>query len=507
MIVTILIAIAALICGGILGFIAWQITVGKRMASAKGKAEKIVEDAKVEEKEILLKAKDEALKFKTDAEADVRLKSANLDDAQRELRKREMSLESRFDNLERSRAEVETSKEEITNIKTSLQQLRQKQEESLAKIAKMTKDEAKDVLLKVVEKEGKEELIKKMKEVDLYVKDNVDEKAREIIVTAMQRISAETAAETTVSTVPLPTDEMKGRIIGREGRNIQAFEKVTGVDLVIDDTPEAVVISSFDPIRRQVAKVTLGMLVSDGRIHPTRIEEAYEKAKKIVADDIKKSGEEAVIEVGVTGLPPEVVRILGRLKFRTSYGQNQLQHAIEVARLSAVLAEEIGADPTLSKKAGLLHDLGKAVDHEVPGSHAVISADIMRKYKLPESVIHAVEAHHEDVEIKTAEAAIVQIADAISSARPGARRESLQSYIKRLEELEKVANAFEGVEKAFAIQAGREVRVIVRPQEIDDLASEKLSKEIARKIEEEVQYPGQVKVQVIREVRAVEYAK
>ncbi|OGD65244.1 ribonuclease Y [Candidatus Berkelbacteria bacterium RIFOXYA2_FULL_43_10] len=507
MIVTILIAIAALICGGVLGFIAWQITVGKRMASAKGKAEKIVEDAKVEEKEILLKAKDEAFKFKTDAEAEVRSKSVNLDDAQRELRKREMSLESRFDNLERSRKEVETSKEEITNIKSSLQQLRQKQEESLAKIAKMTKDEAKDILLKVVEKEGKEELIKKMKEVDLYVKDNVDEKAREIIVTAMQRISAETAAETTVSTVPLPTDEMKGRIIGREGRNIQAFEKVTGVDLVIDDTPEAVVISSFDPIRRQVAKVTLGMLVADGRIHPTRIEEAYEKAKKIVADDIKKSGEEAVVEVGVTGLPPEVIRILGRLKFRTSYGQNQLQHAIEVARLSAVLAEEIGADATLSKKAGLLHDLGKAVDHEVPGSHAVISADIMRKYKLPENVIHAVEAHHEDVEIKTAEAAIVQIADAISSARPGARRESLQSYIKRLEELEKVANAFEGVEKAFAIQAGREVRVIVRPEDIDDLSAEKLSKEIARKIEEEVQYPGQVKVQVIREVRAVEYAK
>jgi ribonuclease Y len=507
MAVTILIAVAALICGALLGFVGWQASVGKKMASAKGKADKIVEEARSEEKEILLKAKDEALKFKTDAQAEVRAKSANLEDAQRELRKREMSLESRYDNLERSRAEVDKSKDEIGNIKTSLQQLRQKQEESLAKIAKMTKDEAKEVLLKVVEKEGKEELARKMKEVDLYVKDNVDEKAREIIVTAMQRISAETAAETTVSTVSLPSDEMKGRIIGREGRNIQAFEKLTGVDLVIDDTPEAVVLSSFDPIRRQVAKVTLEMLVSDGRIHPTRIEEAYEKSKKIVADDIKKSGEEAVLEVGVTGLPPEVVRILGRLKFRTSYGQNQLQHAVEVARLSAVLAEEIGADATLSKKSGLLHDLGKAVDHEVPGSHAVISADIMRKYKMPEDVIHAVEAHHEDVEIKTAEAAIVQIADAISSARPGARRESLQSYIKRLEELEKVANAFEGVEKAFAIQAGREVRVIVKPEEIDDLSAEKLSKEIARKIEEEVQYPGQVKVQVIREIRAVEYAK
>ena len=323
----------------------------------------------------------------------------------------------------------------------------------------------------------------------------------------MQRIAAETAAESTVSTVNLPSDDMKGRIIGREGRNIQTFEKVTGVDLVIDDTPEAVVLSSFDPIRRQVAKVTLEALVVDGRIHPTRIEEAFEKAKKDVAADIKKSGEEAASEIGVTGLPLEILRVLGRLKFRTSYGQNQLHHVVEVARIGTLLSDEIGADTPLVKRACLLHDLGKAVDHEVPGSHAVISADIARKYKLPADLIHAIEAHHEDIEAKTVEAIIVQIADAISSARPGARRESLQSYIKRLEELERVANSFPGVEKSFAIQAGREVRVLVMPEEIDDLSAAKMAKEIAKKIEEEVQYPGQVKVNVIREVRATEYAK
>ncbi len=296
-------------------------------------------------------------------------------------------------------------------------------------------------------------------------------------------------------------DALKGRL------NIQSFEKVTGVDLIIDDTPDAVVISSFDPVRREVARVTLMDLVTDGRIHPTRIEEAFEKAKKVVAADIKKSGEEAAYEVGVTGLPAEIIKVLGRLKFRTSFGQNQLQHAIEVSRLAGLVAEEIGANTVLSKKAGLLHDLGKAVDHEVPGSHAVISADILRKFNLPADLIHAVEAHHEDVPLETPEACIIQIADAISSARPGARRESLQLHIKRLQDLERVANSFPGVEKAYAIQAGREVRILVRPEDIDDLSSAKLAKEIAKKVEEEVQYPGQVKIQVIREVRAVEYAK
>lgn len=502
-----LVAVAAFLVGAIISYVVWQLTIGKKTAGAGAKAEKIVDEARTKEKEILLQAKDEAIKFKSEAENQTKEKSRYLESVEKDLRRKESTIDSRFDQVEKSKSEIETKQKQLETIKSSLMQLRQKQEDSLEKIAKMTKDEAKEVLLKIVEKEGKEELVKKLKEVDLYVKDHVDEKAKEILVSSMQRIAAETAAETTVSTVALTSDDMKGRIIGREGRNIQTFEKITGVDLVIDDTPEAVVISSFDPIRRQVAKVTLESLVADGRIHPTRIEEAYEKAKKDVAADIKKSGEEAAVEVGVTGLPPEILRVLGRLKFRTSYGQNQLQHVIEVARIGALLSEEIGANTPLVKRACLLHDLGKAVDHEVPGSHAVISADIARKYKLPADLINAIEAHHEDVPIETTEAAIVQIADAISSARPGARRESLESYIKRLEELEKVANSFEGVEKSFAIQAGREVRVLVIPEQVDDLSAEKLAKEVAKKIEEDIQYPGQVKVNVIREVRAVEYAK
>lgn len=503
----IILAVAGLVVGVFLGIVIWKTLISKKNAGATERAEKIVEDAKTKEKEILLQAKDEALKFKTEVEKESKEKSHYVENLERELRRRENILDQRFDNVENAKKEVEKSKQEAIDIKSTLQKLREKQEQSLEKISKMTKDEAKEVMFKLIEKEGKDELVKKIKEVDLYVKENADDQARKVIITSMQRVAADTASENTASTVAIPSDEMKGRIIGREGRNIQAFEKVTGVDLVIDDTPEAVVLSSFDPIRRQVARVTLEMLVADGRIHPTRIEEAFEKAKKEVAADIKKAGEEAVIEAGVTGLPPEVIRILGRLKFRTSYGQNQLQHAIEVSRIGGVLADEIGANLTLSKKAGLLHDLGKAVDHEVPGSHAVISADILRKYKLPADLIHAVEAHHEDVEIETNEAAIVQIADAISSARPGARRESLESYIKRLEELEKVANSFPGVEKSYAIQAGREIRILVRPEEIDDLTAIKMSKDIAKRIEEELQYPGQIKVHVIREVRAVEYAK
>lgn len=507
MMTLVLVSLAAFLVGGVLSFIVWQITIGKKTSGAKAKAEKVIEDAQTKEKEILLQAKDEALKLKADAEKTTREKTGYLEGFERELRRKGSTLDNRFDQIENSKKELEKKQQELETIKSSLQKLRQKQEDSLEKIAKMSKDEAKEVLLKIVEKEGKEEIVKKMREIDIYVKDNIDDKAREVLVSSMQRIAAETAAETTVSTVSLPSDDMKGRIIGREGRNIQTFEKITGVDLVIDDTPEAVVLSSFDPIRRQVAKVTLESLVADGRIHPTRIEESFEKAKRDVAADIKKSGEEAAAEIGVTGLPPEILRVLGRLKFRTSYGQNQLHHVVEVARIGALLSDEIGADTPLVKRACLLHDLGKAVDHEVPGSHAVISADIARKYKLPEDLIHAVEAHHEDIEAKTVEASIVQIADAVSSARPGARRESLESYIKRLEELEKVANSFAGVEKSFAIQAGREVRVLVIPEEIDDLSAAKMAKEIAKKIEEEVQYPGQVKVNVIREVRATEYAK
>lgn len=500
-------AAAGLLSGGILSFIIFNVLNGKKIANAKQKAEKIVEEASAKEKDILLAAKDEALKEKENAKKEYETKERYLEKTETDLRRRELNIDSRYNDLDKTLKSIREKEHQIEETKQILRDLRKKQEDSLERIAKMTKDDAKKVLFDLIEKEGKEELVKKIKEVDLYVKENADEEARKVIVAAMQRIAAETASESTISTIDIPSDEMKGRIIGREGRNIQAFEKYTGVDLIIDDTPEAVVISTFDPIRKQVAKVTLSELVADGRINPARIEEAFEKAKKIVSADIKKSGEEAAYEVGVAGLPPEVIKILGRLKFRTSFGQNQLQHAIEVSRIAALISDEIGADTALVKKAGLLHDLGKAVDHEVPGSHAVISADIARKFKLPKELIHAIEAHHEDVPIESREAAIVQIADAISSARPGARRESLELHIKRLTELERVANSFPGVEKSYAIQAGREVRIFVKPEEIDDLESAKLSKEIAKKVEEEVQYPGQVKIHVIRETRSVEYAK
>jgi ribonuclease Y len=504
---TILITIAAFIVGGGIGFVLFRALTSKKVDSAKNRADKIIADAKSESKDVLISAKDEALKIKEDIKKELAPKEKEIAELERSLRNREIGLDKKFDQLEAERKNVSKKAEDVDQLKQTLRDLRVKQEESLERIAKMNKDEAKDVLLNLAEKEGKEELVKKIKEVNTFVKESADEKAREIIASAIQRLAPDFAAETTVSSLQIPSDEMKGRIIGREGRNIQSFEKVTGVDLIIDDTPEMVVLSSFDPLRRQLAKVTLEKLVADGRVNPTRIEEMYEKAKKEVSEDIRRAGEEAAYEVGVAGLTPEVIKVLGRLKYRTSYGQNQLKHSVEVAGIAGLLAEELGADVRIAKTAGLLHDLGKAVDQDVPGNHATISADIARKYKIDPKIIHAIEAHHEDVEIETVEAAIVQAADAISSARPGARRESLETYIKRLKDLENIANTFPGVEKSFAIQAGREVRVLVLPSEIDDLGAEKLSKEIARKVESEMQYPGQIKVNVIREIRATEYAK
>ena len=502
-----IIAIAAFIVGGGVGFLVFRLLTSKKIDSAKNRADKIIADAKVEGKEFLVSAKDEALKYKEEIKKELAPKEKEIAEIERSLRNRELGIDKKFDQLEAERKALSKRSDDVEQLKQTLRDLRTKQEESLERIAKMNKNEAKDVLLGLVEKEGKEDLVKKIKEVNLFVKESADQKAREVIVSAIQRLAPEFTAETTISSVAIPSDDMKGRIIGREGRNIQSFEKVTGVDLIIDDTPEMVVLSSFDPLRRALAKVTLEKLIADGRVNPTRIEEMYEKAKKEVAEDIRRAGEEAAYEVGIAGLPPEIIKVLGRLKYRTSYGQNQLMHSVEVAGLSGLLAEELGADVRIAKTAGLLHDLGKAVDQDVPGNHAVISADIARKYKIDPAIIHAIEAHHEDVEIKTVEAAIVQAADAISSARPGARRESLETYIKRLKDLKNIANTFEGVGKSFAIQAGREVRVIVIPEEIDDLASEKLSKEIAKKIETDMQYPGQIKVNVIREVRATEYAK
>ena len=458
-------------------------------------------------KEILLKAKDEALKIKEEAKKEEEISRKDLQELERNLRRREEMFDKRLASLEDEKEEIITREKEIEQIKKEIADIRDKQKENLQKIAKLKQDEALKLLLAQVEKEYKDDLIKKIKEQKEIAREEAQIVAREILSTVIQRLASEHTAETTTAAVSLPSDEMKGRIIGREGRNIQVFEKATGTDLIIDDTPDTVVVSAFDPIRRHIAKVALEKLIADGRIQPTRIEEIIKKVREDIGEEIREAGEQAAYQVGVAGLHPDLLKILGRLKFRTSYGQNVLEHSIETAQISGMLASELGADVNLAKKAALLHDIGKAVDHDIPGPHHHISVDIAKKYGLSEDICHAIIAHHDDVEAKTVEAIIVKAADAISSSRPGARRESFENYIKRLEELENIANSFPGVEKTYAIQAGREVRIIVKPEEIDDLTAIKLSKDIAKKIEGDLQYPGTIKVNVIRETRAIEFAK
>jgi ribonuclease Y len=499
------IVLAATLGGGI-GYVIRRFQAQKQTQSAEAQARRLIDEAKTKRKEILLEAKDQALKVKEQAKSEERERRDQIARLEQRLEKREENLDSRIEALERRQQGLAKKEREFEEIKSELKEIRKEQRVKLEKIARLSRTEAKKVLLKLTEKEMKEELVRKIKEMEKIVKEEADKKAREIIGTAIQRYAAPHTAESTVSTVSIPSDEMKGRIIGREGRNIHAFEKATGVDVIVDDTPEAVVISGFDPIRRQVAKLALEKLILDGRIHPARIEEAVSEVKKKVGQAVKEAGEQAVYEVGVA-FPDDLVKLLGRLKFRTSYGQNVLKHSIEVAFIASMLASEIGADVNICKKAGLLHDIGKAVDHEISGSHTAIGRDIAKKFGLSPEIIHAMEAHHEEVPFKTVEAIIIQAADAISGARPGARRETLEAYVKRLEELENIANAFPGVEKSFAIQAGREVRIIVKPEEIDDLQAIKLAKNIATKIEKDLNYPGQIKVNVIRETRAVDYAK
>ena len=470
-------------------------------------SKKTEEGVSKKSKELLLEAKDEALKIKEEAKKEEAERRKYLDELDQSLRRKEEALEKRFSLTEEKQKSQEEQEKEINKIRENLLSVRKEQETLLSKIAKISQEEAKKVLLDLVEKEYKDDILKKIKDMEVITKEESEGKARKILSDVIQRIASDQVAETSVSTIHLPSDEMKGRIIGREGRNIQIFEKATGVDVIIDDTPEAVTISAFDPIRREVAKVALEKLIVDGRIQPTRIEEQVEKAKEEIGKQMREAGEQAALEVGITGLHPDVIKILGRLKFRTSYGQNVLRHSVEAAHIAGLLAAELGADAAVAKKAALLHDLGKAVDQEIQGAHHHISRDIAKKYGFPEPIVHAIEAHHDDVEPKTVEAIIVKAADAISGARPGARRENLEAYVKRLEELENIANSFPGVEKSYAITAGREVRIIVKPEEIDDLEATKLAQKIAKKVEKEVQYPGQIKVNVIREVRAVEYAK
>jgi len=487
---------AAAVVGGALGLgIARFLTSARNLKS------------QAKQKELLLSAKDEALKIKETAKKEEEEKRRYLQEIERKLRRKEANLDLRFDTIERERQNIGYKEKEISKIKSEIELLRQEEQGKLEKVAKLSKEEAKKLLLDSIEKEYKEDVVAKIQKTKKEAQDVVDIEARKILSSAIQRLATEHVAESTISSVNLPSDEMKGRIIGREGRNIQLFEKLTGVDVIIDDTPEAVVLSSFDPVRRHIAKMALDRLIADGRIQPAKIEEAVAKAEKEISQEIKEAGETACYDLSITGLHPDLVRILGRLKFRTSYGQNVLQHSIEVAHLASMLASELGADVSIAKKAGLLHDIGKAVDHEIAGAHHHISRDIAKKYGMSEDVMHAIEAHHDDIEPKSVEAIVVRVADAISGARPGARRESLDNYIKRLTELENIANSFDGVEKSYAIQAGREVRIIVKPEDIDDLSALKLAKDIAKKIETDLQYPGTIKVNVIREVRATEFAK
>lgn len=499
--------IASLIGGGLLGFVGNNTYQNNRTKTEKEKAKKLIQEAEKEKETILLKAQQEAEKEKKALQSSYDEKQKYIQESETKLREREVTLDKRSSELDQLRQSIEKKSDEVEKIKEAIRDLRQKQEDSLERIAKMDKEEAEEKLLQLVEKENKEELIKKHMEVDRQSDEEIQMIARSKLATVMCRLSSEITGESAIYTVSIPNEEMKGRLIGKEGRNIQAFEKAIGVDLLIDETPDSVVLSCFDPVRREIARVALEKLIQDGRIHPTKIEESIQKAEEEVNIIINKAGEQAAIAAHVPGLPNEILKVLGRLKFRTSYGQNQLEHSIEVANIAGVLAAEIGANATDARKAALLHDIGKSVSEDVPGPHHHISAQIAKRYGLSEEIIHAILAHHDDIEPKTITAWIVRAADSISGSRPGARRGTYEQYVERLKELESIACNIEGVERAFAIQAGREVRVLVMPDVVDDLGIIKLAKQIAKKIEEEMQYPGQVKVNVIRESRAVEYAK
>ncbi|RJR31971.1 ribonuclease Y [Candidatus Parcubacteria bacterium] len=488
------------------GFYLRKVIYIKRKDSLERKVDNLIQEAKSKQKEILLEANDKALKIIEEAKNDLRVRQNELSNSKRRLEKREGMFDQKLLELESKKQELLEKAGRVEDIKKEVQKIKEEQLAKLEKIAALNKKEAKELLLENVEKEAKDDILHRIKKMAAQGSEELERNAKKVLSSVIERCAASHTAETTTTVIDLPSDEMKGRIIGREGRNIKALEKLTGVEIIVDDTPQAITVSGFSTIRRHVAKKALEKLIVDGRIHPARIEETIEAAKKELALEIKKAGEDALYDVGVTGIEPKLVQILGRLKYRTSYGQNILQHSIEVAHLSALLAEELKADVTLAKKGGLFHDIGKAVDHEVQGGHPEIGYDILKKFDMPEEIAYAAKSHHED-HPETLEAVIVKVADAISGARPGARKDTYENYLQRLEELEKVAVAFKGVDKAYAIQAGREIRVFVVPEEIDDLESVKMAQNIAKKIEAELKYPGEIKVSVIRETRIVEYAR
>ncbi len=483
----------------------------REIGSAEQEATRLINEAirsgESRKKEMLLEAKDEIHKSRTEYEKEVKERRAELTKQERRLQQKEETLDKKAENFERKEEEMAAKLVEVARAKEEAEAVRRQHIATLEKLSGLTQEQAKQHLLASVEEEVRHETAMKIKEIEQQMKDEADEKAREVLSLAIQRCAADHAAEATVSVVPLPNDEMKGRIIGREGRNIRTLETITGVDLIIDDTPEAITVSSFDPVRREVARLALEKLIVDGRIHPTRIEDMVEKAQKEVDRTIKEEGERACYETGVHNLNPELVKVLGRQKYRTSYGQNVLNHSMEVAHIAGLMAAELGVDVALAKRAGLLHDLGKSIDHEVEGSHVQLGAELARKYKENPVVVNAIESHHGDVEPKTVIAVLVQAADAVSAARPGARRENVENYIRRLQKLEEITGSYPGVEKAFAIQAGREVRIMVKPEEVTEDNMILLARDIAKKIESELEYPGQIKVNVIRETKAVEYAK
>ncbi|MCP2033052.1 ribonuclease Y [Planomicrobium sp. HSC-17F08] len=514
----IIFALLGIIVGVVVGYYALKKANDSNIAGAKNSAELIVEDAKKEaealKKEALLEAKDENHKLRTETESEIRERRLELQRQENRLLQREENLDRKDDALNKREASLERKDEalaekqqHIVQMESKAEELVRQQQSEMERISSLTREEARSIILQQVENELSTDIAAMIKETEARAKEESDKKAKNILSLAMQRFAADHVAETTVSVVNLPNDEMKGRIIGREGRNIRTLETLTGIDLIIDDTPEAVILSGFDPIRRETARLALEKLVSDGRIHPARIEEMVEKSRREVDEQIREIGEQTTFDVGVHNLHPDLIKILGRLRYRTSYGQNVLKHSVEVAFLSGLMAAELGEDVTLARRAGLLHDIGKAIDHEVEGSHVEIGVELGTKYKEHPVVINSIASHHGDTEATSIISVIVAAADALSAARPGARSETLENYIRRLEKLEEISESYEGVEKSFAIQAGREIRIMVRPEQIDDMTAHRLARDIRKRIEEELDYPGHIKVTVIRETRAVEYAK